>query len=445
MEKNLEEDSLITRLPFWKKMDASSLELNGVRYRDVLLIKPMQGKSKKIVLNRTQFSFFPSNNFDTEVKGFNIFLPNLMGDKVSFSLSLTPVFLKSSEKGGRYLLNSYSGSPFKINGVLSYSSFIERGDVVDLGFHRLEFKPPTEECLNSKENDLLQNPSILNSNLNILIEGETGTGKSRLAKIIHEKSNRKGEFVQINLASYSEGLIESELFGHIKGAFTGAFGTKQGAFLFADKGTLFLDEIDSLPINIQTKLLLFLDTNEFRQVGGEKLRKTDVRIIFASGKSLKDLVHKGKMRQDFFYRISSGVKLQLPPLREDLSLLERICRDFSLKEGIYIHPSLQDYYKKLFWPGNIRQLISHLKKKKLLSKGNKIEFDSIDEDLVDHEKDFFRADLSRKPHLTLEEVKKRYAYNVFKYCRENLDEASRVLDISKNTLRNFVRSIKALC
>ena len=402
------------------------------------------GKNKKVVLNRTQFSFFSSSSFDTEVKGFNIFLPNLMGDKISFSLSLKPVFLKNPEKGGRYLLSSYSEGPFKMNGVLSYSSFVERGDIVDLGFHRLEFKPQTEEILSSKESSLLQNTSILNSKLSILIEGETGTGKSRLAKIIHEKSHRNGEFVQINLASYSENLIESELFGHIKGAFTGAFGAKQGAFLFADKGTLFLDEIDSLPINIQTKLLLFLDSNEFRQVGGENLKKTDVRIIFASGKSLKDLVQKGKMRQDFFYRISSGIRLNLPPLRDDSSLLEKVCRDFSLKEGIYIHPSLQDYYKKLFWPGNIRQLISHLKKKKLLSKGRKIEFDSVDEELVDNEKYFFKEDLISKPHLTLEEVKKRYAYNVFKYCRENLDEASKVLDISKNTLRGFVRSIKLL-
>ena len=444
MKKNLNDGDLITCPPFWKKMDACSLESNGVRYRDVLVIKPMQGKSKKVVLNRTQFSFFSSSSFDTEVKGFNIFLPNLMGDEISFSLSLKPVFLKNPEKGGRYLLNSYSEGPFKINGVLSYSSFVERGDIVDLGFHRLEFMPQTEEILSSKENSLLQNTSILNSKLSILIEGETGTGKSRLAKIIHEKSHRNGEFVQINLASYSENLIESELFGHIKGAFTGAFGAKQGAFLFADKGTLFLDEIDSLPINIQTKLLLFLDTNEFRQVGGENLKKTDVRIIFASGKSLKDLVQKGKMRQDFFYRISSGIRLHLPPLRDDSSLLEKVCRDFSLKEGIYIHPSLQDYYKKLFWPGNIRQLISHLKKKKLLSKGRKIEFDSIDEELVDNEKYFFKEDLISKPHLTLEEVKKRYAYNVFKYCRENLDEASKVLDISKNTLRGFVRSIKLL-
>ena len=445
MEKQLKDNLSPNSSPFWRKMDACSLEHNGVRYKDALLVKPMQGKTKKIILNRTQFSFFPSNNFDTEVKGFNIFLPNLMGDKVSFSLTLKPIFLKNEEKGGRYLLNSYSESPFKINGVLSYSSFVERGDIVDLGFHRLEFKSSNEESLNFKENELLQNSSILNSNLNILIEGETGTGKSRLAKIIHERSQRNGEFVQINLASYSENLIESELFGHIKGAFTGAFGSKQGAFLFANKGTLFLDEIDSLPINIQTKLLLFLDTNEFRQVGGEKLKKTDVKIIFASGKSLKDLVFNGKMRQDFFYRISSGIKVSLPPLRDDSLLLDEICKDFSLREGIYIHPSLQDYYKKLSWPGNIRQLISHLKKKKLLSKGKKIEFDSIDEDLVEYEKEFFKTALSSRPHLTLEEVKKRYAYNVFKYCRENLDEASRVLNISKNTLRNFVRSINLLC
>ena len=160
MEKDLQEALMACPSPFWRKMDACSLESNGVRYDDILLVKPMQGKSKKIILNRTQFSFFSSNNFETEVKGFNIFLPNLMGDKISFSLSLKPVFSKDLEKGGRYLLNSYSQSPFKINGVLSYSSFIERGDVLDLGFHRLEFKSQSEENLSSDENELFQNPNI---------------------------------------------------------------------------------------------------------------------------------------------------------------------------------------------------------------------------------------------------------------------------------------------
>ena len=113
------------------------------------------------------------------------------------------------------------------------------------------------------------------------------------------------------------------------------------------------------------------------------------------------------------------------------------------ERGVYIH-LLSRIIKNLSWPGNIRQLISHLKKKKLLSKGKKIEFDFIDEDLIDHEKDFFKTSILSKPLLTLEEVKKRYAYNVYKSCRDNMDEASNILKISKNTLRSFVRSVKVL-
>ena len=434
------EENAIT-FPFWKKMDALSLKLNGLQFNDVLMIYPMQGKKRKIILNRTQFTFMSSESFNPKVEGYKIFLPGFEKGN-NFSLILVSVFVKNMEKGGRYLLTSHSEAPFKINGVLSYSSFIEKGDVIDIGYNRLEFQAPPEQV--STFQNLKMNEEALSSKLNVLIEGETGTGKSRLAKILHQKSERQGEFVQVNLASYSEGLIESELFGHVKGAFTGALSDKKGAFLYADRGTLFLDEVDSLPINIQTKLLLFLDTNEFRQVGGEALKKTDIRLIFASGTKLKGLVKNGKMRRDFFYRINSGTKVTLSPLREDSGLIEKICKDFSIKESIYIHPSLLDYYKRLAWPGNIRQLVSHLKKKKVLSKGRKIEFNIIDEELIEHEKDLFRSSENENFYLSLDEVKRKYAFNVYKHCGENLEKASCLLKISKNTLRSFINKINVL-
>jgi hypothetical protein len=437
------ENDLIS-FPFWKKMDTYSLKVNGAQFDDKLTISPMQGKKRRIKMNRTQFYFIPSCDFTTKVDGYKISLPGLEENLNNFSLTLISLFLKDQEKGGRYLLTSHSESPFKINGVLSYSSFIERGDVIDIGYNRLEFQSSDHEKISTGVGGEFYNEDLFNSNLNILIEGETGTGKSRLAKILHEKSGRCGDFVQVNLASYSENLIESELFGHVKGAFTGALEHKQGAFLYANKGTLFLDEIDSLPINLQTKLLLFLDTNEFRQVGGEALKKTDIRLILASGRALKSMVKKGEMRRDFFFRINSGAKITLKPLRENIELLEKICKEFSKKEEVYIHPALFDYYKKLSWPGNIRQLLSHLNKKKVLGKGRKFEFDINDEDLIEHEKEFFKSNDDVRPSLSLEEVKRKYSFNVYKHCGENLEEASSLLKISKNTLRSFIKRIKVL-
>jgi len=195
------------------------------------------------------------------------------------------------------------------------------------------------------------------------VSGETGTGKELVANAIHNESSRSGAaFVPINCGALPEGLIESELFGHVKGAFSGAIRDKKGRFELADGGTVFLDEVAELSNNMQAKLLRFLQENQFERVGGEQTLSVDVRIISATNKNLKEAVKKGQFREDLYYRLNV-IPIHIPPLRErkiDIPLLiehflkeaaERYGRD-PLKVSARAMSLLLDYH----WPGNVREL-----------------------------------------------------------------------------------------
>ena len=201
------------------------------------------------------------------------------------------------------------------------------------------------------------------SESSVYIEGETGTGKGLLAKTLHLASSRKnGPFVVINCATIPENLLESELFGYEKGAFTGATRSKKGLFLQAHKGTLFLDEISEMPLFMQAKLLQALEEREFYPLGGEKPVKVDIRLIAASNKKMKERVKRGDFREDLFYRIYV-IPIKVPPLRErkgDIPLLaehalQRITKD-SKKEIKGFSPSALQKLMLYSWPGNVREL-----------------------------------------------------------------------------------------
>ena len=177
--------------------------------------------------------------------------------------------------------------------------------------------------------------NYLNSSMPILLIGETGTGKTTIAKKIHDESGVGGNFVHLNLSSFSQSLIESEIFGHRKGAFTGAISDKKGAILEANKGTLFLDEIDSIDISLQTKLLTFLDNGEFRAVGGGS-NTSDVRMIYSSGKNIKDLVASGEMRLDFYFRLKNSLCLEVPNLRDNKDYLKDIIHEILDRNALSI-------------------------------------------------------------------------------------------------------------
>ena len=214
------------------------------------------------------------------------------------------------------------------------------------------------------------------TDLTVLIEGESGTGKELLARAVHRQSARKdGPFVAVNCAAIPEGLLESELFGHERGAFTGAVRTKPGRFELAKDGTLFLDEIGDMPLAMQAKILRALQEREFERVGGVRLIGADVRVIAATHQDLDQLVAQGRFRPDLFYRLQ-GVRLRLPPLRERLEdlplLVSHILTGVGRRMGIPAAAATPEAMRGLWsyhWPGNVRELQHVLEGALLLSNG----------------------------------------------------------------------------
>lgn len=201
------------------------------------------------------------------------------------------------------------------------------------------------------------------TDISVLVTGESGVGKESIPKIIHSLSHRKhGKYIAVNCGAIPEGTIDSELFGHEKGAFTGAIGSREGYFEEADGGTIFLDEVGELPLTTQVRLLRVLENGEFIKVGSSKVQKSDIRIIAATNVNMMEAIDKGKFREDLYYRLST-VEINLPPLRErgeDIHLIFRkFASDFSHKykmPPIKLEPEAANYLMRYRWDGNIRQL-----------------------------------------------------------------------------------------
>jgi DNA-binding NtrC family response regulator len=221
-------------------------------------------------------------------------------------------------------------------------------------------------------------------NVTILIEGETGTGKEVLARAIHYHGPRAaGPFVEVNCTAIPDNLLESELFGHERGSFTGAIAAKQGLFELAHGGTLLLDEIGHLPLELQAKLLRALETREIRRVGGNKTRAVDVRVLAATHVRLSQAVARGEFREDLFYRLNV-VSLRLPPLREregDIELLaERFASDLAAHHGLPVpslSPEVRSALRSHQWPGNVRELRNAIERAMVLSPPGTLEVDEL--------------------------------------------------------------------
>ena len=221
--------------------------------------------------------------------------------------------------------------------------------------------------------------------ISVLVTGESGVGKEMVAKALHQISRRaNSELVTVNCGAIPEGIIESELFGHIKGAYTGAEGDRKGYFETAHKGTIFLDEIGETPLETQVKLLRVLESGEFMRVGDSKTLYSDVRVIAATNKDLGDLVKNGEFRQDLYYRLKT-VTIQVPALRErieDLSfLVERFALEFTRNNDIVYRgfmPEAIRLMKQYDWPGNVRELKNFIEKIIVLEKGERITKEMIE-------------------------------------------------------------------
>lgn len=225
--------------------------------------------------------------------------------------------------------------------------------------------------------------------ISVMISGKSGVGKELIAKAVHFASNRNNnQLIIVNCGAIPEGIIESELFGHIKGSFTGAGENRKGYFEEANKGTIFLDEIGEMPLETQVKLLRVLESGEFMRVGEAKTRYTDVRIIAATNKNLEDLVRKGQFRNDLYYRLKT-VFIEIPTLKqrvEDISLLvERFSLQFTRSNDLIYKGFMPDaikIMKRYEWPGNIRELKNFVEKILVIEKGERITKEMVERELI---------------------------------------------------------------
>src|SRR5687767_4946015 len=268
----------------------------------------------------------------------------------------------------------------------------------------------------------------------VLVTGETGTGKELVARAIHGASARKDRpLIKVNCAALSPTLIESELFGHEKGSFTGAVGRKQGRFELANGGTIFLDEIGDLPLELQVKLLRVIQESEFERIGGTKTIKVDVRIIAATNRNLKLEVDHGTFREDLWYRVNV-YPITMPPLRQrkdDIPLLvEHFVNTYSKKFGKNISsvsPRTMDDLQAHSWPGNIRELANVIERAVIHTHGSVLQ-------VVDH----FKPTIESVPSETLEEVEREYISRTLEntgWRIEGPNGAAKILGLNPSTLR----------
>lgn len=225
---------------------------------------------------------------------------------------------------------------------------------------------------------------IAGTDLSVLVNGESGVGKEVIPQIIHQNSPRKhGVYIAVNCGAIPEGTIDSELFGHEKGAFTGAIETRRGYFEEADNGTLFLDEVAELPLSTQARLLRVLQTGEFIKVGSSRVQKTNVRVIAATNVDLPTAIQKGKFREDLYYRLNN-VPILIPPLRERKEDIHTLFRKFALDfadkynmPSVRLTPEAQELLEKYRWPGNVRQLKSVAEQISALEHDRQISADTL--------------------------------------------------------------------
>jgi DNA-binding NtrC family response regulator len=282
----------------------------------------------------------------------------------------------------------------------------------------------------------------------VLIWGESGTGKELVAQTIHQLSPRATfPFVAINCAAIPETLLESEIFGHEKGAFTGALERRQGCFELADRGTLFLDEIAEMTPATQVKLLRVLQERSFRRLGGRIEQKVDVRVLAATNMNPGDAVQKGKLRDDLFYRLNVFA-MELPPLRErkdDIPLLvQAFLKEFNERNGKAVtgaDPSVMRALECYPWPGNVREVRNVIERATILCEGRFIELRHLPANLMDCGESVQPA-LKLPPGTTVEEAERRLIMMTLEHTRDNKTRAAEILGISLKTLHNKLNRLK---
>ena len=370
------------------------------------------------------------------------------------------------EAGKGYVLRDVgSTNGTYLNEIRIKEAYLEYGSVIGLGNTRLQFVPLEERVeIPPSEEDYFGDvfgrslemrriftmlKKISPSDITVTIEGETGTGKELVARGIHFSSQRaRGPFVVIDCGSISKNLMESELFGHEKGAFTGATQTHRGAFEVAHGGTIFIDEIGELGLEMQPKLLRVLEQREVRRVGGNEVFKVDVRVIAATNKDLISEVQKGRFREDLFYRISV-VRIHLPSLRErgeDIPLLaQQFARELSGPYGgggdMAVSAEALEILRHYHWPGNVRELKNIITRAMAMGDGKVLRLRDFITPLSSEQR-------TQAPSLdslvgkTLEEIEKAAIAKTLEVHGGNKSAAARVLGIAYSTLYEKIKKYR---
>ncbi|HUR28019.1 MAG TPA: sigma-54 dependent transcriptional regulator [Planctomycetota bacterium] len=275
----------------------------------------------------------------------------------------------------------------------------------------------------------------------VLVLGESGTGKELIARAVHNNSNRKeGPFVAVNCAALSEGLIESELFGHMKGAFTGAVSAKEGRIVYADGGTLFLDEVGDMPLSTQAKLLRVLETREVLPVGGNQTRKVDVRLVAATNRDLKGMAKRGEFREDLLFRLQV-VTINLPPLRERAGdvpmLIDNFISELSAQHGRNVRgisPEARTLLVRYDWPGNVRELRNVMENMVLLARSEVLGPEDVPESVHQQPSDGLRAGGFELAGRSMEEVERALIQANLELAEGNREKAAKILGMGERTL-----------
>jgi len=289
---------------------------------------------------------------------------------------------------------------------------------------------------------------VASSNSTVMITGESGTGKELLAQAIHSKSRRANlPFVKINCAAIPESLIESELFGHEKGAYTGAIKTRVGKFELANGGTLLLDEIGEMPLYAQSKLLRVLQEREITKIGGSDEIAIDVRIVCSTNRNLQEEVKKGSFREDLYYRLNV-IPLEVPPLRDRMSDIEALAHHFvgkyNKENGFTVSgigPEAMARLKSHGWPGNVRELENVIQRAVVFAKAGEISVAHLHLDGAQRTAPAESAS-GLLPGMSVAEAERILIIKTLEACGDNRTRAAEMLNISIRTLRNKLHEYK---
>ncbi len=403
-------------------------------------------------------------------KQYDVIVTDLMMDGQPQGLELLTHAMKLTPTPVVLMVTAHADIP-TCKTALNEGAFDYIEKPLDLEYFRLKVSQAAEKASLRRENEVLQaqlvetggfegiignSPQmkqvittarqVAASDIPVLILGESGTGKELIARAIHNNSRRrKGRLVTINCAGLSESILEDELFGHVKGAFTGAQSDREGRFEYADRGTLFLDEIGDMPASMQAKLLRVLESGEVVRLGSNEPRRVDVRIISATNRLLDDMVAEKKFREDLFFRIK-GITISLPPLRDrrqDIPLLTHFfMKQVSEKydkpiEGI--NSDAQNLLMAYSWPGNVRQLRNVVENMVVLGQGPQLTKADIPADINPRVETGVAPTMDNFVGYSIEQAERELIRNTLKATNGNREQAAQILGIGERTLYRKIK------